>query len=122
MSRTYWEKKPDGTLEFLGAFTDGHKVKDQKQPQGRGAVIDEAALIEALRNRSIRGAALDVFEQEPLPSGHPFYGMDNLLLSPHCADHTETWIDDAMQFFTENLGRFERGEPLKNVVEKKLGY
>lgn len=89
---------------------------------GRGAVIDEAALIEALRNRSIRGAALDVFEQEPLPAGHPFYGMDNLLLSPHCADHTETWIDDAMQFFTENLGRFERGEPLKNVVEKKLGY
>ena len=63
-----------------------------------------------------------MFEQEPLPAGHPFYAMDNLLLSPHCADHTQTWIDDAMQFFTENLERFLRGEPLENVVEKRLGY
>ncbi len=89
---------------------------------GRGAVIDEAALIDALQCKRIRGAALDVFANEPLPAGHPFYAMDNLLLSPHCADHTQTWIDDAMQFFTENLERFLRGEPLKNVVEKRLGY
>ena len=89
---------------------------------GRGAVIDEAALIDALQHRRIRGAALDVFETEPLPPGHPLYALDNLLLSPHCADHTQTWIDDAMLFFTENLERFLRGEPLKNVVEKRLGY
>ena len=89
---------------------------------GRGAVIDEAALVDALQHKRIRGAALDVLEQEPLPAGHPFYAMDNLLLSPHCADHTQTWIDDAMQFFTENLERFLRGEPLENVVEKRLGY
>ena len=89
---------------------------------GRGAVVDEAALAAALRSQFIRGAALDVFDQEPLPAGHPFYGMENLLLSPHCADHTQTWIDDAMLFFTENLQRFLRGEPLKNVVEKRLGY
>jgi len=89
---------------------------------GRGAVIDEPALIDALRHRRIRGAALDVFAQEPLPEGHPMYGLDNLLLSPHCADHTQTWIDDAMVFFTENLERFLRGEPLRNVVEKRLGY
>jgi len=89
---------------------------------GRGAVIDEAALIVALRNKSIRGAALDVFDKEPLPDGHPFYPMENLLLSPHCADHTLTWIDDAMHFFVENFERFVRGEPLKNVVEKRLGY
>ena len=55
---------------------------------GRGAVIDEPALIDALRHKRIRGAALDVFAQEPLPEGHPMYGLDNLLLSPHCADHT----------------------------------
>jgi phosphoglycerate dehydrogenase-like enzyme len=72
--------------------------------------------------RRIRGAALDVFAQEPLPDGHPMYGLDNLLLSPHCADHTLTWIDDAMVFFTDNLERFLRGEPLRNVVEKRLGY
>ena len=89
---------------------------------GRGAVIDEPALIEALRHKRIRGAALDVFEQEPLPAGHPLYGLDNLLLSPHCADHTQTWIDDAMQFYCSNLERFIRGEPLLNVVEKRLGY
>lgn len=89
---------------------------------GRGAVIDEPALIDALRHRRIRGAALDVFAQEPLPEGHPMYGLDNLLLSPHCADHTRTWIDDAMVFFTGNLERFLRGEPLRNVVEKRLGY
>jgi phosphoglycerate dehydrogenase-like enzyme len=89
---------------------------------GRGAVIDEPALIDALRHKRIRGAALDVFAQEPLPDGHPMYGLDNLLLSPHCADHTLTWIDDAMVFFTDNLERFLRGEPLRNVVEKRLGY
>jgi phosphoglycerate dehydrogenase-like enzyme len=89
---------------------------------GRGAIIDEPALIDALRHKRIRGAALDVFAQEPLPDGHPMYGLDNLLLSPHCADHTRTWIDDAMVFFTGNLERFLRGEPLRNVVEKRLGY
>jgi len=89
---------------------------------GRGAVIDEPALIDALRQKRIRGAALDVFAQEPLPAGHPMYGLDNLLLSPHCADHTQTWIDDAMHFFTGNLERFLSGEPLRNVVEKRLGY
>ena len=89
---------------------------------GRGAIIDEPALIDALRHQRLRGAALDVFAQEPLPDGHPMYGLDNLLLSPHCADHTRTWIDDAMVFFTGNLERFLRGEPLRNVVEKRLGY
>lgn len=89
---------------------------------GRGAIIDEPALIDALRHKRIRGAALDVFAEEPLPAGHPMYGLDNLLLSPHCADHTRTWIDDAMVFFTGNLERFLRGEPLRNVVEKRLGY
>lgn len=89
---------------------------------GRGAIIDEPALIDALRHKRIRGAALDVFAEEPLPPGHPMYGLDNLLLSPHCADHTRTWIDDAMVFFTGNLERFLRGEPLRNVVEKRLGY
>jgi phosphoglycerate dehydrogenase-like enzyme len=54
---------------------------------GRGPVVVEAALIDALRERRIRGAALDVFDEEPLPPEHPFWDLDNLLLSPHCADH-----------------------------------
>ena len=89
---------------------------------GRGPVIDEPALIDALRHKRIRGAALDIFAQEPLPAGHAMYGLDNLLLSPHCADHTQTWIDDGMRFFIANLERFLKGEPLSNVVEKRLGY
>jgi phosphoglycerate dehydrogenase-like enzyme len=89
---------------------------------GRGPVIDEAALIAALRDGTIRGAALDVFDVEPLPEGHAFYGMENVLLSPHCADHTATWTDEAMQFYLENLERFLSGQPLMNLVDKKSGY
>ena len=89
---------------------------------GRGPVIDEAALIAALRDGTIKGAALDVFDKEPLPEGHAFWGLSNVLLSPHCADHTATWTDEAMQFFLENLGRYESGQPLLNLVDKKSGY
>jgi phosphoglycerate dehydrogenase-like enzyme len=89
---------------------------------GRGPVIDESALIEALTSKRIRGAALDVFEHEPLPTGHPLYKLENVLLSPHCADHTATWQDDAMRFFLEQYARFGKGEPLTNIVNKRLGY
>jgi phosphoglycerate dehydrogenase-like enzyme len=89
---------------------------------GRGPVVVEAALVRALEARSIRGAALDVFDEEPLPAGHPFYRLDNVLLSPHCADHTSTWLEDAMRFFLANFERFRKGEPLRNVVDKRLGY
>jgi phosphoglycerate dehydrogenase-like enzyme len=89
---------------------------------GRGPVVDEAALVRALSGKRIKGAALDVFEHEPLPPGHPFYTLENVLLSPHCADHTPTWTADAMRFFLEQFERFRNGEPLRNVVEKDLGY
>ena len=89
---------------------------------GRGAVIDETALIDALRSNRIRGAALDVFETEPLPPGHPFYSMPNVLLSPHTADHTVGWVELAMQMFIRNFERFAAGQPLENIVDKKAGY
>lgn len=89
---------------------------------GRGPVIDEGALIRALSEGRIKGAALDVFDTEPLPEGHPFYRLENVLLSPHCADHTATWLDDSMRFFLNNFERYRKGEPLLNVVEKQLGY
>jgi phosphoglycerate dehydrogenase-like enzyme len=89
---------------------------------GRGPVIDEASLIRALQSGRIKGAGLDVFDVEPLPAGHPFYSMKNVLLSPHTADHTATWLDDAMRFFVTQFQRFAKGEPLANIVEKKLGY
>jgi phosphoglycerate dehydrogenase-like enzyme len=89
---------------------------------GRGPVVDEPALIAALQSGQIRGAALDVFAVEPLPAGHPFYSMDNVLMSAHCADNTAEWLNDAMRFFYQNLDRFWRHESLLNVVDKKAGY
>jgi phosphoglycerate dehydrogenase-like enzyme len=89
---------------------------------GRGPVIDEAAMVKALSARKIKGAALDVFDCEPLPAGHPFYSLENVLLSPHCADHTPEWMEDAMRFFLAQFERFRKGEPLLNVVKKELGY
>ncbi len=88
----------------------------------RGAVVDEPALIEALRAHRIRGAALDVFETEPLPPEHPLWTLDNVLISPHSADHTADAHDRAVDFFLENLRRFQRGEALENVVDKVEGY
>ena len=89
---------------------------------GRGPTVDEGAMIKALSQRRIRGAALDVFDQEPLPQGHPFYSLENVLLSPHCADHTFDWLDNAMRFFLEQLKRFRSGETLLNIVDKASGY
>jgi phosphoglycerate dehydrogenase-like enzyme len=89
---------------------------------GRGPVIDENSLIHALSTNRIKGAALDVFDQEPLPTGHPFYKLENVLLSPHCADHTPDWLDNAMRLFIAQYARFRDNEPLLNVVDKKLGY
>jgi phosphoglycerate dehydrogenase-like enzyme len=89
---------------------------------GRGAVIDEPAMIAALTEKRILGAALDVFTSEPLPSGHPFFKLENVLLSPHSTDHTRDWLERAMQFFLTQFERFAKGEPLLNVVDKKRGY
>lgn len=89
---------------------------------GRGPVVDTDALVRALSEKRIRGAALDVVEPEPLPAGHPLYAMENVMLSPHCADVVAGWNEDSMRFFLEQYARFEKGEPLMNVVDKRLGY
>jgi phosphoglycerate dehydrogenase-like enzyme len=89
---------------------------------GRGPVVDEAALIQALQAGKIRGAALDVFAVEPLPAGHPFYKMTNVLVSPHTADRVEGFLGPPVEAFLENLDRFLKGEPLENVVDKHAGY
>lgn len=91
---------------------------------GRGPVIDEQALIRALEEKRIAGAALDVFETEPLAADHPFWDMENVLLSPHCTDRTRDpdWLDLTMRCFVENFQRYVQGEPLLNVVDKRAGY
>lgn len=91
---------------------------------GRGPVIDEAALTEALKEKRIAGAALDVYEVEPLPKDSALWDMENVLISPHCTDRTTDpdWLDLSAQLFVDNFQRFVHGEPLKNVVDKKAGY
>ncbi|HET7707249.1 MAG TPA: D-2-hydroxyacid dehydrogenase [Thermoanaerobaculia bacterium] len=88
----------------------------------RGQIVDESALAEALLAKKIRGAALDVFETEPLPVESPLWALENVLLSPHSADHTADSHQRAMTFFIENLRRYQRGESLENVVDKEQGY
>ncbi len=89
---------------------------------GRGAVIDEDALVAALQANQIRGAALDVFAVEPLPAGHPFWTMEQVLLSPHTADHVQDFVHLAVDCFLDNLRRFQAGDPLLNIVDKHAGY
>jgi phosphoglycerate dehydrogenase-like enzyme len=91
---------------------------------GRGPVIDEAALIEALKNKQIAAAALDVYEVEPLPADSPLWEMENVLISPHCTDRTTDpdWLDLSAQCFVNNFHRFIKGEQLNNLVDKHAGY
>ena len=89
---------------------------------GRGPIVRADALIRALTGKKIKGAALDVFDREPLPIDHPFYAMENVLLSPHCADRTADWLDNALQLFLDNLERYREGESLVNVVDLDQGY
>jgi D-2-hydroxyacid dehydrogenase (NADP+) len=89
---------------------------------GRGPQVDEDVLAEALRNRHIAGAALDVFEQEPLPGSSPLWDLDNLLITPHTAGLTEKLWHRHYALFSENLHRYRAGEPLLYRVDKQKGY
>jgi phosphoglycerate dehydrogenase-like enzyme len=90
---------------------------------GRGPIVDEDAMIEALKDGRLKGAGLDVFTMEPLPRESDLWSLDNVLLSPHNMDATETFMLESTQFFVnENLPRFLHGEPLLNKVDKAAGY
>lgn len=90
---------------------------------GRGPIIDEAALIEALTSGAIKGAGLDVTTIEPLPKDSRLWNLDNVLLSPHNMDMTTTFMKESTDFFIqENLTRFVRGKMLLNPVDKSAGY
>jgi phosphoglycerate dehydrogenase-like enzyme len=86
----------------------------------RGGIVDEAALIAALRNKQIAGAAIDVFLQEPLPPDHPFWAMDNVILSPHIGAFNADYIEQVLPFVKENMTRFlaRDFDHMVNVVRK----
>ncbi|MFI0348998.1 D-2-hydroxyacid dehydrogenase [Actinomadura sp. 9N407] len=89
---------------------------------GRGQLVVEDALVTALRAGTIAGAALDVFVDEPLPEPSPLWDLPNVIVSPHMSGDVVGWRDELVGLFADNLGRRVRGEPLRNVVDKRLGY
>ena len=89
---------------------------------GRGALVDEPAMIEALDCGVIAGAGLDVFAEEPLPAESPLWGMENVFVSPHMSGDFHGHKKAMAKVFIENFRRFRAGEPLLNVVDKGLGF
>lgn len=89
---------------------------------GRGATVDEAALAAALREGRLAGAAVDVFAEEPPPTGHPLYGLDSVIVSPHVSGFLPSYDDKCVELFADNLRRFRAGLPLLNLVDRALGY
>ncbi|HZQ37945.1 MAG TPA: D-2-hydroxyacid dehydrogenase [Dehalococcoidia bacterium] len=88
----------------------------------RGSLIEEAALVAALQAGEIAGAALDVFEPEPLPEDSELWSLPQVLITPHVSNASEHFARRATELFVENLGRYLRGEPLRNVVTREKGY
>ncbi len=89
---------------------------------GRGAIVRLDDLVAALRAGAIAGAALDVFEVEPLPADHPLWGFPNVILTPHTAGYSPAIAARHLATLVDNVGRFARGEPLRNVVDKALWF
>jgi phosphoglycerate dehydrogenase-like enzyme len=87
---------------------------------GRGPLVDEDALAASLRSGHLAAAALDVFVREPLPTGHPFWRMDNVLVSPHMSGDVTGIVERSIDIFVDNLARWTSGRPLMNVVDKQL--
>lgn len=88
----------------------------------RGQVVDEAALCDALTNRRLGGAVLDVFTREPLDASSPLWSLPHVVLSPHSSGFRASHWDEVTDLFSENLNRFRRGEALRNVVDLAEGY
>ena len=89
---------------------------------GRGATVDETALARALAEKRLAGAAIDVFAEEPPPAGHPFYQLENVIVSPHVSGFLPSYDDRCAALFAENLRRYLAGAPLLNLVDRARGY
>jgi len=87
---------------------------------GRGALVDDAALLGALRARRIAGAVLDVFATEPLPPDHPLWTLDNVIVTPHISGPSTP--AQMAPVFNDNLARWLAGRPLRHVVDRARGY
>jgi phosphoglycerate dehydrogenase-like enzyme len=88
----------------------------------RGGSVDQPALIEALRTGRLAGAALDVFDVEPLAPDSPLWTMENVIVTPHCSSVDEGWQRRSIEMFCDNAERWQHGQALCNVVDPQRGY
>jgi phosphoglycerate dehydrogenase-like enzyme len=93
-----------------------------RQHRSRATGSTNRLLLAALTSNRIQGAGLDAFHQEPLPADHPLWSMPNVLISPHTAAFAYEYWAPVVDVFLDNVERFRRGVPLRNVVDKSLGY
>jgi phosphoglycerate dehydrogenase-like enzyme len=125
--------RADHVLDALPLTPDTHAMFDAKafdamRPTahfvniGRGATVDEDALIDAIRSGAIAGASLDVFVEEPLPPDSPLWSMPSVAVSPHISGDLHDWEEAVVGVFVDNLRRFVAGEPLRNPVDTEAGF
>jgi phosphoglycerate dehydrogenase-like enzyme len=88
----------------------------------RGKIVDEPALLKALQENWIAGAALDAVFTEPLPPESPFWTLPNVFVTPHCSSHSPKVKERSLALFLDNLTWYRHGKPLRNVVDKNAGY
>ena len=111
------------TDALLDATAIGHiKTGAVVINMARGNLVDEPALVAALRSGRLAGAALDVFRQEPLPPDSPFWDLPNVLITPHSMSTAYGENELLVELFCDNLRRYLAGEPLRNLVDKRRGY
>ncbi len=113
---------PESRGMFGAAQFEAMKDSARLINMARGEILDEAALLEALRDGKIAGAALDVFTEEPLSEDSPFWDMDNVIVSPHMSGDFYEHGDVVAAAFLENLKRYRSGEPMLNVIDKRAGF
>ncbi|NMR28525.1 D-2-hydroxyacid dehydrogenase [Crystallibacter degradans] len=89
---------------------------------GRGRLVDQDALVQALCTGRLGGAVLDVFETEPLPQSHALWQLDNVLVTPHMSGDSQNWLDELAAQFESNFHAWRQGKPMANVVDKRLGF
>ncbi|MEL7098422.1 MAG: D-2-hydroxyacid dehydrogenase [Pseudomonadota bacterium] len=113
----------DSTRELLNkARIDVLKPGAVLVDVSRGGVVDQAALADALASGRLGGAALDVFEVEPLPEDSPFWAMENVIVTPHSSSVYDGWALKSVDMFCDNLTRYLEGAPLQNIVDPVRGY